>query len=167
MSGVNKVILIGNLGKDPESHTFPNGNKIAKFTLATSESYKDKNTGEKVDNVEWHNISVFGKTVDFVLQYLKKGSPVFVEGNIKTRSWEDNGVKKYMTEIATNIVTSIGGKPQAGNSAENQAAASADSYMVDKKQASATPAPSAPAPSAQPAVVSGGDFADTDDDLPF
>ena len=165
MAGLNKVILVGNLGKDPEIVNFNNGGKVAKFTLATSESYKDKE-GNRVDKTEWHNISVFGKTVDFVEQYIKKGNTVLVEGKLKTSSWEDkkSGEKKYMTEVSTNIVTSIGSKSAnagGGVAAETQAAASAENYMDNKPKATD------PAPSAAPVATSGGDFAEVDDDLPF
>lgn len=97
----NLVILVGNLGKDPEVRTFENGNKVANFSLATSESYKNSN-GEKVESTEWHNISAFSHAANFAENYLKKGDKVLIEGKIKTRSWEDNdGNKRFTTEIHT------------------------------------------------------------------
>jgi len=99
---VNKSILVGNVGNDPEIKTFENGSKVANFSLATSENWKDKN-GEKQEATEWHNIAVFGKLADIVESYVKKGQQLYVEGKIKTRSWDDqDGNKKYMTEIVLN-----------------------------------------------------------------
>jgi single-strand DNA-binding protein len=99
---VNKVILVGNLGKDPETKSFTNG-MVAKFPLATSETYKDK-SGNKVEQTEWHNVEVWGELARIAEQYLRKGKKVYVEGSIRTDSWEDNGVKKYATKIrATNF----------------------------------------------------------------
>jgi single-strand DNA-binding protein len=99
---VNKAIILGHVGNDPEIKTFDNGNKVANFSLATSESWKDKN-GEKQEATEWHNIAVFGKLADIVESYVKKGQQLYIEGKIKTRSWDDSdGNKKYMTEIVLN-----------------------------------------------------------------
>lgn len=99
MAGVNKVILIGNLGKDPEVRTLENGTSVAKFPLATTESYKNRN-GEKIESTEWHNIVVWRGLAEIAEKYLKKGSRVFIEGKIRSRSWEDkDGNKKYITEI--------------------------------------------------------------------
>ncbi|RLD26272.1 MAG: single-stranded DNA-binding protein [Bacteroidetes bacterium] len=95
---LNKVQLIGNLGKDPEIKEFENGNKVANFSIATSESYKNK-SGERVTNTEWHNVTVFGNLVDIIEKYVKKGSKIYIEGKLKTRSWEKDGEKKYITEI--------------------------------------------------------------------
>lgn len=96
---INKATLIGNVGNDPEIKTFDNGNKKAGFSIATSETYKNKQ-GEKIEETEWHTISVFGKLAEIVESYVKKGDRVYVEGKIKTRSWDDkDGNKKYMTEI--------------------------------------------------------------------
>lgn len=100
MSGVNKAILIGNLGKDPEIRTFQDGDRIASFTLATSQKWKDKNTGEQKESVEWHNISAFGKLAAICEQYLNKGDKVYVEGHIKTDKYTDKeGVVRYNTRI--------------------------------------------------------------------
>lgn len=96
----NLVILIGNVGFSPEIRTFENGNKVANFSIATSEGWKDKESGEKKEVVDWHNIAVFGKLVEIVEKYIKKGQQLYIEGMIKTRSWEDkDGNKKYMTEV--------------------------------------------------------------------
>jgi len=107
MAGVNKVILLGNLGKDPEVRTFDSGTKKASFTLATSDSYTDK-SGEKKDKTEWHNIVFWGKVADVIEKYLKKGSQVYIEGRIVTRSYDDkDGNKRYITEIEGSTLTMI------------------------------------------------------------
>jgi single-strand DNA-binding protein len=99
---VNKVILLGNVGNDPEIKVFDNGNKVANFSLATSEKWKNKD-GEQQEATEWHNVAVFGKLADIVESYVKKGQQLYIEGKIKTRSWDDSeGNKKYMTEIVLN-----------------------------------------------------------------
>lgn len=101
MAGVNKVILVGNLGKDPESKEFGNGGRVVKFSLATSESWRDKQSGERKDKTEWHNIVIFNEGIGKVAsQYLKKGSKVYLEGQLQTRKWQDqSGVDKYTTEV--------------------------------------------------------------------
>ncbi len=105
MSGVNKVILVGNLGKDPELRSFDGGNMVANFSLATSESYRDKN-GNRVDHTEWHNVAMWGKLADIAGKLLKKGSKIYLEGKIKNRSWEDKeGNKRYITEIVADNFT--------------------------------------------------------------
>lgn len=109
---VNKVILIGRVGADPEIKTFDNGGQIANFTLATSESWKDKQTGEKKEQTEWHNIQVSGGLVNVVSQYVKKGDLLYLEGSIKYRSYEKDGQKKYVTNIQVTEMKMMGGKPQ-------------------------------------------------------
>ena len=109
MAGINKVILIGNLGKDPEVKTTPNGNNVCNFSLATSEKYKDK-AGEIIENTEWHNIVLWNQLADLAGKYLTKGSQIYLEGKIKTRSYEVDGVKKYVTEIYGYKMTFLGGK---------------------------------------------------------
>lgn len=106
--GVNKVILVGNLGNDPEIRFMPNGGAVANFTLATSESWRDKNTGENKEVTEWHRVVLFGKVAEIAGEYLKKGSQVYIEGQLKTRKWEKDGVERYTTEI----VVSVGGTMQ-------------------------------------------------------
>ena len=114
MAGVNKVILVGNLGKDPEIRSIESGRKVASFTLATTESYKDKN-GERVDSTEWHNISFWGPIADVIEKYLKKGSQIYVEGKLKTRSYEDKDkIKRYVTEVVGQTMTMLG-KPGGGD----------------------------------------------------
>ncbi len=111
MAGVNKVILVGNLGKDPEVRALETGVKVARFSLATTESYKDRNTGERVDQTEWHNIVLWRGLAEVSERYLKKGSQVYIEGKLQTRSYEDkDGVTKYSTEIVGQTMTMLGGK---------------------------------------------------------
>lgn len=110
MAGVNKVILIGNLGKDPEVRTLESGTKVANFPLATTESYKNKN-GERVDTTEWHNIVLWRGLAEVAENYLKKGNQVFIEGRIRTRAWDDKeGNKRYTTEILADNMTMLGGR---------------------------------------------------------
>lgn len=97
--GVNKVLLIGNCGSDPESKFLPSGGAVCNVTLATSESWKDKNTGQQQERTEWHRIVFFNRLAEIVGEYVKKGSKIYIEGSLRTRSWEQDGVKKYATEI--------------------------------------------------------------------
>ncbi len=108
--GINKVILIGNLGKDPEVRFTPGGQAVANFNIATSESWNDKNTGQKQERTEWHRIVVWGKLAELCGEYLKKGRQCYVEGRLQTREWTDKeGQKKYTTEIVANTVQFLGG----------------------------------------------------------
>lgn len=113
MSGVNKVILIGRLGKDPDIRTFENNVKKASFTMATSEYYKDKN-GNRVEQTEWHNIICWRNLADNAEKYLNKGKMIYLEGKLRTRSWDDNGVKKYTTEIEASTFTILTPKGENG-----------------------------------------------------
>lgn len=111
MAGINKVIIIGNLGKDPEMRYTPSGTAIASFSIATSETWKDKNTGEKKEQTEWHNMTAFGRTAEVIGQYVKKGSKLYCEGKLKTDCWEDEtGTKKYKTGIIVNKVEFLDSK---------------------------------------------------------
>ena len=149
MAGINKVILVGNLGKDPEVRAVGTDKKVASFSLATTESYKNK-SGERVDQTEWHNIVFWGPIVDVIERYLRKGSQIYVEGKIRTRSYDDkDGIKKYITEIVGDTMTMLGTK------------GSSDS------QGSSNPSSSS---SAVPAMESAGSFEPQTsgaDDLPF
>ncbi len=116
MAGVNKVILVGNLGKDPEVRHLENGTAVANFPIATSESYKDKE-GNRVDQTEWHNVVVWRKLAEIAESYLKKGSQIYLEGKLRTRSWEDQqGNKKYTTEVVADTFTMLGKKEGVQNS---------------------------------------------------
>jgi single-strand DNA-binding protein len=114
MSGVNKVILVGRLGKDPEVRNLENGVTVANFSLATSESYKDKTTGDKKEVTEWHNISLWRGLADIAAKYLHKGDLVYIEGKLRTRSWEKEGVTRYTTEIIGDNMTMLSSKPGGG-----------------------------------------------------
>lgn len=115
---VNKVILVGHLGKDPEITPFDNGIKKASFSLATSETYKDRE-GKKVEQTEWHNVVLWRGLAEIAEKYLKKGSQVYLEGGIKTRSWEKDGVKKYITEIVGDQMTMLGKSAQSTEQTQN------------------------------------------------
>ncbi len=99
---LNKAMLIGNVGQDPEIRHMPNGNAVANLSVATSETWKDKNTGDKQEKTEWHRVVVFGNLANIVESYVRKGSKLYIEGKIQTRSWEQDGAKKYSTEIVAN-----------------------------------------------------------------
>lgn len=142
--GVNKVILVGNLGNDPEVRYLPNGDAVANLSVATTDSWKDKQTGEKQERTEWHRVVMFKRLGEIAGEYLKKGSQVYIEGKLQTRKWQDNsGNDRYTTEIVANEMQMLGGR---GGSA---------SFSGDSAPASA---------SAAPAPVEAGDF---DDDIPF
>lgn len=109
MGSLNKVMLIGNLGKDPEVRAIPSGAKVANFSIATTESYMDKNTNQKVEKTEWHNIVMWRGLAEIAEKYLRKGSQIYVEGRLQTRSWDDqNGQKKYMTEVVVDQMQMLG-----------------------------------------------------------
>lgn len=121
--GVNKVILVGNLGQDPEVRYMPSGGAVANITIATSESWRDKQTGEQKEQTEWHRVVLFGKLAEVAGEYLKKGSQVYIEGQLRTRKWTDQqGVEKYTTEIVVNVggtMQMLGGRAGAGQSGGN------------------------------------------------
>ena len=129
MSGsVNKVILIGNLGKDPDVRHLENGATVANFPIATSENYKDRKTGEKVSQTEWHNIVVWRGLADITERYLKKGDKVYIEGKLRTRSWQDqDGNTKYTTEVVADNLTMLGKSPDNSTSPPSQPAAATSS----------------------------------------
>lgn len=128
MSGVNKVILVGNLGKDPEVRNLENGVTVASFSIATTESYKDKTTGEKKDITEWHNIVLWRGLADIAAKYLHKGDMIYIEGKLRTRSWEKEGVTRYTTEIVGDNMTMLSRKPSSAGGGSTSSAASTPSY---------------------------------------
>ena|SRR5258708_7387132 len=151
--GVNKVILIGNLGRDPEVRYSPNGQAVANVTIATSESWKDKNTGEKQERTEWHRIVFWGKLAEIAGEYLKKGSQIYIEGRIQTRKWQDkDGNERYTTEIVANEMQMLGSR-------EGRGAPAADFAQEEPAAIDTTGGTKAPSP-----AKAGGDF---DDDIPF
>lgn len=113
--GVNKVIIVGNLGKDPEVRYTPSGDAIANLTVATSESWKDKQTGEAKEIVEWHRVVAYGRLAQIMGEYLRKGSKVYIEGSLRTRQWEKDGQKHYTTEIRCNEMQMLDAKPASVN----------------------------------------------------
>ena len=115
MSGVNKVILVGRLGKDPEVRNLENGATVANFTMATSETYKDKTTGERKEITEWHNVVLWRGLAEIASKYLHKGDQVYIEGKLRTRSWEKDNVTRYTTEIVGDNMTLLGSKPAGAN----------------------------------------------------
>jgi single-strand DNA-binding protein len=134
MAGVNKVILVGNLGKDPEIRTLDNGRSVASFSLATTESYKDKN-GQKVDNTEWHNIVMWSPLAEIAQKYLKKGNQVYLEGKLTTRSWDDKeGNKRYTTEVVVRDMTLLGSPSGAGGRNEADPGPAATSSQMSAPQ---------------------------------
>jgi len=151
--GINKVILVGNLGKDPEVRYSPNGGAVTNITLATSESWKDKNTGEKQEKTEWHRVVFFGKLAEIAGEYLKKGSQVYIEGRLQTRKWQDKeGKDRYTTEI-------VAGEMQMLGSREGRGGPPSDYDQSADEGRSRAPATASTGKSSGPA--------DFDDDIPF
>ncbi len=151
---VNKVILVGRLGKDPETRYMTNGEAVTNATLATSENWKDK-SGEKQEKTEWHNLVFYRKLAEIAGEYLKKGSQVYVEGKLQTRKWQTKeGQDRYTTEIVVNEMTMLGGKSSGG------------SFEVVENQ-TAKPATKSAAPAAKPAAEAKSSFDNFDDDIPF
>ena len=114
MAGINKVIIVGRLGRDPEMRYTPDGTAVANFSVATSEEWKDKNTGEKKERTEWHRIVAWRRLGEICGEYLSKGRQVYVEGKLQTRSWEQDGVKRYSTEIVATDIQFLGGRDDTG-----------------------------------------------------
>ncbi|WP_258102906.1 single-stranded DNA-binding protein [Marinoscillum sp. MHG1-6] len=118
MAGVNKVILVGRLGKEPEIRHLENGAAVANFPIATSETYKDRNTGERREQTEWHNIVLWRGLAEVAEKFLKKGDMVYIEGKLRTRSWEKDGITRYTTEVVGDNMTMLGGNSGGGQSGE-------------------------------------------------
>ena len=157
MASVNKVILIGNLGKDPETRYMPSGDAVCNFSIATTETWKDKASGDKKEATEWHNIATFGKLAEICGQYLKKGSQVYIEGSLKTRKWQDKeGHDRYTTEIRADTMRMLGSRQGSGDAN--------DSAPRERPSPSGG---STPLPSSQPAPAAGSGFNDFEDDIPF
>lgn len=168
MASVNKVILVGNLGRDPEIRTFPSGDQVANVTIATTDRWRDKTTGENKEATEWHRVVFNGRLAEIVGQYLKKGSQVYVEGSLRTRKWTDQatGQERYATEIRADSMQMLGNRA-GGDQGENEAAARQRNTGADGRQRQPEPA-RAPAPSAvDPARGAKSGFDDMDDDIPF
>ena len=135
---VNKVILLGTLGKDPELKYTPQGTPVAKFSMATNSSYKDKQSGEWKEQTEWHNIVAWQRTAEVAAEYLKKGSKCYIEGRITTRSWDDkeSGQKRYMTEIIVNDLVLVGGRGEGGGEGGGRSRGAASGSGFDQRSSS-------------------------------
>jgi len=163
--GVNKVILVGNAGNDPEFRVMPNGNGVANVSLATSETWKDKTTGEQQEKTEWHRVIFFNRLAEIVEQYVKKGGKLYIEGRLQTRSWEQDGVKRYTTEIVASemqMLDSRGGGGNAGDNSFGQGQAQGQAQGGGGAAPAARSSSTSAAPQAAPA-----NFDNFDDDIPF
>ena len=176
MASVNKVILVGNLGRDPESRTFPSGDQVCNVTIATTDKWKDKASGEMKEATEWHRLVFNGRLAEIAAQYLRKGSQIYVEGQIRTRKFTDKeGVEKFATEIRVDQMQMLGsrqgmGGPQGGGDddggySQGGGGGGGGGGYAPRAPAAAPRAP-APAPRQAPAKSSSG-FDDMDDDIPF
>lgn len=154
--GINKVILVGNVGGDPETRYMPNGNAVANITVATSDTWKDKSTGENQERTEWHRIVFFNRLAEIVGEYVRKGSKLYIEGRLQTRSWEQDGVKRYTTEIVANEMQMLDSR------GANQGMGGGESFG----QQPAAPQAAAPQAQAQPQPAA-QNFDNFDDDIPF
>jgi single-strand DNA-binding protein len=174
MASVNKVILVGNLGRDPEVRSFPSGDRVANVTIATTDKWKDKQTNEMREATEWHRIVFNGRLAEIAEQYLRKGSQIYVEGSLRTRKWTDkDGVEKYTTEIRADQMQMLGSRQGMGGPSAEE-----DGYGAPVSNNYARPAPAsrpampaaaarpASAPAAAPGRPASG-FEDMDDDIPF
>ena len=171
MASVNKVIIVGNLGKDPEMRSFPNGDQIANVTIATTDKWKDKTSGEMKEATEWHRVAFNGRLAEIVGQYLRKGSQVYVEGSLRTRKWTDKeGVEKFTTEIRADQMQMLGSRQGMGGpgASHDDGGGNYDAPRQSAAPASRPSSPPAPrqAPAPAPSRASSG-FDDMDDDIPF
>jgi len=153
--GINKVILVGNVGQDPETRYMPNGNAVTNITLATSETWKDKNTGEQQERTEWHRVTFYQRLAEIVAEYVRKGSKLYVEGRLQTRSWEQDGIKRYATDIIANEMQMLDSRGSGGGGG--------GSYQPAQQPAQQSSG-GGEAKAAQPAPADMDSF---DDDIPF
>ncbi|GGX52788.1 MULTISPECIES: single-stranded DNA-binding protein [Undibacterium] len=165
MASVNKVIIVGNLGRDPETRYMPSGDAMTSITVATTDTWKDKVSGEKKEQTEWHRITFFGKLAEIAGQYLKKGSQVYVEGSLRTRKYMDkDGVEKYATDIRADSMQMLGSRQSGGmggGMAMDDGYGAPPPAMASRPQQQSAPARQAPAQRPAP------NFSDMDDDIPF
>ncbi len=156
--GINKVILVGNIGKDPETRYMPNGKAVTNFSVATSEAWTDRTSGDKQERTEWHNVVLFEKLAEIAAEYLKKGSQVYIEGSLRTRKWQDKeGKDRYTTEIVGRDMQMLGGRSGAGGAGSQAGGQSGGDYSGGGRSASSER-------SAAPAAAESEGF---DDDIPF
>ncbi|MBK1689973.1 single-stranded DNA-binding protein [Rubrivivax gelatinosus] len=166
MASVNKVILVGNLGRDPEVRYAPSGSAICNVTIATSRQWKDKTSGERQEETEWHRVVFYDRLAEIAGEYLKKGRPVYVEGRLKTRKWTDkDGVEKYTTEIIAMEMQLLGGREGGGGGGGDYGGG--DDMGAAPARRAPAPRPQAPAPRAPAPQKSSTGFDDMDDDIPF
>ena len=172
--GVNKVILVGNVGGDPETRFMPSGGAVTHLTLATSESWKDKQTGQPQERTEWHRVVFFNRLAEIAGEYVRKGSKIYVEGSLRTRQWEQDGVKRYTTEIVAaemQMLDSRQGGAQAGGQGQNQGQAPQQQNYNQQAPQGRPQAQQAQQPYQQQQQAAqqqpGGFDADFDDDIPF
>ena len=165
MAAVNKVILIGNLGRDPDVRYMPNGDAVTNITLATTETWKDRGTGERREATEWHRVVFFRKLAEIAGQYLKKGSQIYVEGSLKTRKWQDKeGLERYTTEIVANEMRMLGSRQGQGSSDGGDYGSTRERPQASAGGAARQDA--APQAQAQSAPEN-NDYNNFDDDIPF
>ena len=164
--GINKVILVGHLGRDPEVRYTANGSAVANVTIATSEGWKDKQTGETQERTEWHRVVMFNRLGEIAGEYLRKGSQVYLEGRLQTRKWQDqNGQDRYTTEIVANEMQMLGSRQGGGDFNQDSAGGFAPSpQATPSPQQQSAPQQQGGAPQQAPAP---NNFADFDDDIPF
>jgi single-strand DNA-binding protein len=169
MASVNKVILIGNLGRDPEVRYTPSGGAVCNVTVATSRSWKSKESGEKVEETEWHRVVFYDRLAEIAGEYLKKGRSIYVEGRLKTRKWTDkDGAEKYTTEIIANEMNMLGGREGMGGGAGgDEEGGGGYGERSSPQQRSAPASRPAAAPASRPAPKSPTGFDNMDDDIPF
>ena len=162
MASVNKVILVGNLGKDPEVRYAPSGSAICNVTIATSRQWKDKTSGERQEETEWHRVVFYDRLAEIAGEYLKKGKSVYIEGRLKTRKWTDKeGQDRYTTEIIAQEMTMLGSREGGSGGGDEMGSAPAPRSAPPARSAAA------PAPTPKPAARSSTGFDDMDDDIPF
>ena len=166
MASVNKVILVGNLGRDPEMRTFPSGDQVANVTLATTDKWRDKQSGEPREHTEWHRLVFNGRLAEIAGQYLRKGSQIYVEGSIRTRKWQgQDGQDKYSTEVRVDQMQMLGSRQGMGAPAGDDAGGG---YDAPARPAARPPAAARPAAAPAPqAARSDAGFGGMDDDIPF
>jgi single-strand DNA-binding protein len=173
MASINKVIIIGNLGRDPEVRYTPSGAAVCNVSVATTRNWKDKNSGDKVEETEWHRVVFYDRLAEIAGEYLKKGRSVYVEGRLKTRKWQDkDGKDNYTTEIVAEQMQLLGGREGgSGGNYGGQSQGGDESFSREAPEPSsrpaARPAASRPAPAPAPAAKSSTGFDDMDDDIPF
>lgn len=166
MASVNKVILVGNLGKDPDVRYLPDGGAVVNLALATSSNWKDKNTGEKREETEWHRVVIYGRLAEIAGEYCKKGRSVYIEGRLKTRKWQDqSGVDKYTTEIIADQMQLLGSRDGGGGGSSMGNAEDFDQSQAPSRSSGGGSSMRSSAPSQQRSAPQS--VADLDDDIPF